>query len=592
MKNDQVVTDQFHKPRRRKSREVSSRFLSSPTTAETTTLPSTNHPISPVRRKPISSFSDARKPKIDDSGPNRELWPSSMSSHKKLDTLADHLGNDGHEDRIERKGLIFDRQRRYSEFGLLDNPKENAKENHRPIFGGSMRFTGKFRFPGKSNSSSSCTSSSSSNSNVAAPRRFSVDENALHQKSSRRTSDGFSDALDSGSECSDIYSGMTMGSPNVGQSARKSGVEVSSKYMNEITLRHRRRTSGSSIANPISGDKSPKLNKFTIKNVIRRAHSLTATTQWALSPGRTGSPTMSVENKGVQLSSSSMKPPTSPSKTKGVEKLLNSGLNLFKSKKSSSSPSSVLVRSNSVSSGSSMTEMGHQLRLLHNRILQWRFANARADVVNQNIANQAQINVLYAWDGLMKLQHSVLQKKVKLHKEKLDMKLNFILYSQLKSLESWGDMERQHMAAVCTMKECLHSVVCRVPLIEGAEVDTQSASIALRHASNLTTSIKLLLANFLPLADQAASLLSELAEVVAQEKLLLQECLELFRNISTLEIEERSLKCSIIQLELRKYEQINEQQLRQNISCHDSQQSFASRAPSDIVYPRNCWLGR
>ncbi|XP_048433625.1 QWRF motif-containing protein 3-like [Pyrus x bretschneideri] len=365
----------------------------------------------------------------------------------------------GSEDRIERKGSIFDRQRSYSEFGLLDNPKENAKENHRPIFGGSMRFTGKFRFPGKSNSSSSCTSSSSSNSNVAAPRRFSVDENALHQKSSRRTSDGFSDALDSGSECSDIYSGMTMGSPNVGQSARKSGVEVSSKYMNEITLRHRRRTSDSNIANPISGDKSPKLNKFTIKNVIRRAHSLTATTQWALSPGRTGSPTMSVENKGVQLSSSSMKPPTSPSKTKGVEKLLNSGLNLFKSKKSSSSPSSVLVRSNSVSSGSSMTEMGHQLRLLHNRILQWQFANARADVVNQNIANQA----------------------------------------QLKSLESWGDMERQHMAAVCTMKECLHSVVCRVPLIDGAEVDTQSASIALRHASNLTNSIKLLLANFSPL---------------------------------------------------------------------------------------------
>ncbi|KAM1324249.1 hypothetical protein PS2_045030 [Malus domestica] len=547
MKNDQVVTDQFHKPRRPKYREVSSRFLSSPTTAETTTLPSPNHPISPVRRKP----------KIDDSGPNRGLWPSSMSSHKKLDTLADHLGNDGREDRIERKGSIFDRQRSYREFGLLDNPKENAKENHRPIFGGSMRYTGKFSFPGKSNSSSSSTSSSSSkfssNSNVAAPRRFSVDENALHQKSSRR----ISDALDSGSECSDGYSGMTMGSPNVGQSARKSGVEVSSKYMNEITLRHRRRTSDSNIANPISGDKSLKLNKFTIKNVIRRAHSLTATTQWALSPGRTGSPTMSVENKGVQLSSSSMKPPTSPSKTKGVEKLLNLGLDLFKTKKSSSSPSSVLVRYGSVSSGSSMTEMGHQLRLLHNRILQWRFANARADVVNQNIANQAQINVLYAWDGLMKLQHSVLQKKVKLHKEKLDMKLNFILYSQLKPLASWGDMERQHTAAVCIMKECLHSVVCRVPLIEDAEVDTQSASTALRHASDLTASIKLLLAGFSPLAEQAAPLLSQLAEVVAQEKLLLEECIELFRNISTLEIEETSLKCSIIQLELWKHEQIN-----------------------------------
>ncbi|KAB2610514.1 QWRF motif-containing protein 3 [Pyrus ussuriensis x Pyrus communis] len=540
MKNDQVVTDQSHKPRRAKSREVSSRFLSSPTTTETTTLPSPNHPISPVRRKPVSPFSDARKPKtqLEDSGPTRGLWPSSNSSHKKLDTLADHLGNDRREDRVQRKDSIFDRGRSCREFGSLDNPKEKGrespKENHLPFLGGSMRYTGKFRFSRKSNSSSSSTSSSSSkfssSSNVAAPRRFSVDENALYQKQSRRNSDGFPDTLDSESECSDGSSGMIMGSPNIGSAARKSGVE----YMNEIPLRHRRGTSDSNIANPISGDKSPKLNKFTIKNVMRRAHSLTATTQWALSPGRTGSPTMSVENKGVPMSFSSLKPPTSPSKTKGVEKLFNMGLDLFKSKKSSSS-NVLLVRSNSVSSGSSMTEMGHQLRLLHNRYLQWRFANARAAVVNQNIADQAQVNVLYALDALMKLRHSVLQKKVKLQKERLDMRLNLILYSQLKQLDSWGDMERQHMAAVCTMKECLHSVVCRVPLVEGAEADTQSASVALRHASDLTTSIKLLLCNFSPLAEQAAPLLSELAEVAAQEKLLLEECLELFRNISILE---------------------------------------------------------
>ncbi|XP_068304405.1 QWRF motif-containing protein 3-like [Pyrus communis] len=453
MKNDQVVTDQSHKPRRAKSREVSSRFLSSPTTTETTTLPSPNHPISPVRRKPVSPFSDARKPKtqLEDSGPTRGLWPS--STHKKLDTLADHLGNDRREDRVQRKDSIFDRGRSCREFGSLDNPKEkgreSAKESHLPFLGGSMRYTGKFRFSRKSNSPSSSTSSSSSkfssSSNVAAPRRFSVDENALYQKQSRRNSDGFPDTLDSESECSDGSSGMIMGSPNVGSAARKSGVEVSSKYMNEIPLRHRRGTSDSNIANPISGDKSPKLNKFTIKNVMRRAHSLTATTQWALSPGRTGSPTMSVENKGVPMSFSSLKPPTSPSKTKGVEKLFNMGLDLFKSKKSSSSnvllvrsnsvssssSNVLLVRSNSVSSGSSMTEMGHQLRLLHNRYLQWRFANARAAVVNQNIADQAQVNVLYAWDALMKLRHSVLQKKVKLQKERLDMKLNFILYSQV-----------------------------------------------------------------------------------------------------------------------------------------------------------------
>ncbi|CAB4304845.1 unnamed protein product [Prunus armeniaca] len=572
--NNQVVTEQSHKLRRPKSREVSSRFMSSPTSAtslETTTnLPSPNQAISPVRRKSGSPFNETRKPKtqLDDLGPIRGLWPSSTSSsNKKLDTLADHLGNDRLKDHIETKNSNFGRQRSRREVGLFENEKEkereSAKENHKPIIGGAMRYPRNFKFLGKSTSPSSSSSSSkfSSNSNVVVPRRFSVDENALYQKPSRRISDGLSDTLDSGSECSDGCSGQTVGSPNAGSSSRKLGMGVSSKYTNEVPLRHRRGTSDSNL--PISGDKSPKLNKFTIKNVIRRAHSLTgATTQWALSPGRTGSPTMSVENMGVPMSFSSLKPPTSPSKTKGVEKLLNLGLDLFKSKKSSSS-SSVLVRSNSVSSAPSMTEMGHQLRLLHNRLMQWRYANARAYVVDEKIANQAQSNVIYAWDSLIKLRHSVLQKKLKLEKEKLDLKLNSILRSQLKPLESWGDMEWQHMAAFSMMKECLYSVVCRVPLIEGAEVDTQLAAFAIRHASDLTASMKLLLATFSPLAEQTVPLLSELAKVVAQEKLLLEECLELSKTISTLESQERSLKCSIIQLELWKQEKIKQQQLKQ-----------------------------
>ena len=44
------------------------------------------------------------------------------------------------------------------------------------------------------------------------------------------------------------------------------------------------------------------------------------------------------------------------------------------------------------------------------------------------------------------------------------------MYFQIRSLEAWGDMEKQHLSAVSVTKDCLHSVVCRVPLIEGAEV--------------------------------------------------------------------------------------------------------------------------
>lgn len=42
-----------------------------------------------------------------------------------------------------------------------------------------------------------------------------------------------------------------------------------------------------------------------------------------------------------------------------------------------------------------------------------------------------QSNLLHAWDGLVKLQHSVLQKKLELQHGKLEMKLNHILQSQV-----------------------------------------------------------------------------------------------------------------------------------------------------------------
>ncbi|KAJ0075112.1 hypothetical protein Patl1_34737 [Pistacia atlantica] len=94
--------------------------------------------------------------------------------------------------------------------------------------------------------------------------------------------------------------------------------------------------------------------------------------------------------------------------------------------------------------------------------------------------------------------------------------------SQIKPLESWGKMEGQH-SAVSMIKECLHYVACKIPLIEGAKVDPQSTSIAIPHALDLLASIKSILSNFLPSAGKTISLLSELVDAIAQEKLLMKE---------------------------------------------------------------------
>lgn len=185
--NETVLTDQSLKPRRPKSREVSSRFLSpSSTPSRDMGIPSPNQVLSPLRSAKPSTPPDARKHRSLDQdsagGFIRGLWPSStttsQSSNKNIDTLAEHLGNERLRDYLDRKtnekssySSIFSlsRQRSCSEISRFENEKEkgSAKENHRPLLGGSMRYTGKLKFPGKSSSSSSSSNSLSNNSGIS-----------------------------------------------------------------------------------------------------------------------------------------------------------------------------------------------------------------------------------------------------------------------------------------------------------------------------------------------------------------------------------------------------------------------------------------
>ncbi|KAK7312773.1 hypothetical protein VNO77_36895 [Canavalia gladiata] len=448
--------------------------------------------------------------------PVRRFPQRGLSSVKRNSTtLADHIGNERLNEREQQHHNNQQNQRNTnatsSVFSALTKqrsrrePNNGFEENEQASIGRSMRYT------------SSCSVKKPSSHNMV-PGRLSLDENALNSDCSRNS-------IDSESE------NTSFNSLSRRWSSRKQGKEVSSKYMATSA----RRGSDSDISNAFSSDDSWMMKKLIAQKTMKRANSLigymSSKTQWALSPGRSGSPPLCLESKEKPLSHSRLRP-----QNKSVEKILSMGLDLFRTKKSPKS------------AGFPNSEAVHRLRLLDNRLIQWRFANARALVVNHNMSLQAQNNLIYALDGLAKLQRSVVQKRIELEREKLEMKLNFVLHSQMKLLETWASMERQHLAAINILKECLHSVVCKVPLSEGAKVDIQLTSIAQRCASDLAASIKSVLPCFSPSVDKTAELLSELAKVVAQEKLFLQEFNDLFRTICALELKERSLKCSLIQL--------------------------------------------
>ncbi|KAL2460848.1 QWRF motif-containing protein 3 [Abeliophyllum distichum] len=547
------VSDQSLKPKKPKSRQIKSRFLSpNSISSPENGFQSPNNTLSPLRQNARSSTDSRKQKSLEKSGFLRGLWPSSTPSppsKSKLDTLADYLGNDRIIDLKERKNheksddlLFLNRQRSCTEFSRFENDqKKIAKENHKPGFGGSMRYTGRLRFPGRSTNSSSSKNSASfdDQNDYIAPGRFSVDETALRRKT-------FSDTQDSDSEYSDVCSGASLDTgqnfpqsymaPTV--SSRKHGIAVPSKYMNDSFSRSRRWSADSGIQKPISSsDNSPKIS--TLKNAMKKNYSK--------SPGQPSSPVMLSDSKGKITGLLNSKPPTSPSRAKGVGSLLSMGIELLTGKKTSPNTSTPL--------GPGSSESVHQLRLLHSRLMQWRYSNARAEALNGNIIKKAQSNLLYAWDGLIKLQQSVLQKKLLLQKEKLEMKLNYILQSQVRVLETWGNMERDHISAVSTTRVYLHSVVCRIPLVEGAKVEPQLASIAIRHASDVSSFINSMLTKSAPTVEKTGGVLVELARVATLEKQLLQECLELLKTISALQVKERSLKCSIMQIKLFQYHQ-------------------------------------
>jgi hypothetical protein len=333
------------KHRHQRNREViTSRFLPSPSTSiESTEFHS---PSSVIRKSSIRSSDEDnnnnRRHRITeekDSVLRRQLWPSSAKNNNS-GTLADHI-----EDRIieqNEKNKHKHNNNNKTSFNISQKSYRRFENNETREIGGSARYTGKLTSP------SSMKKLNSNNGSVIVPGRFSLDENAkLFKRNSSLTSSVDTESNDEG-----------LVSP-----ARKVVVEVPSRLMNDATLRRARRgTSDSNIGN-LSGD--------SLKTMMKRTNSITgyksSKSQWAMSPGRSEF--------------------SSPVKAKGVEKLLNFGFDLFKSKKSSLGLNSPV--------GFGNNEDVHKLRLFDNRLIQWRYVNAKSQVVNANISHQAQVHISY-----------------------------------------------------------------------------------------------------------------------------------------------------------------------------------------------------
>lgn len=193
-------------------------------------------------------------------------------------------------------------------------------------------------------------------------------------------------------------------------------------------------------------------------------------------------------------------------------------------------------------------EDAHQLRLLYNRYLQWRFANARAEALLY-IQNETVERTLYnVWNTTLSVWDSVTRKRKNLHQLKLELKLNSVLKDQMPYLNEWASLESDHVNALAGAIGDLKAGILRLPVTGGAMAGIEDLKVAICLAVDVMQGMGSTICSLLAGVEGMNDLVSELAIVAAQEKAMLDECEELLALAAAMQVEENSLRTHLMQM--------------------------------------------
>ncbi|KAF8087843.1 hypothetical protein N665_0565s0029 [Sinapis alba] len=164
------------------------------------------------------------------------------------------------------------------------------------------------------------------------------------------------------------------------------------------------------------------------------------------------------------------------------------------------------------------------LKLLHNRYLQWRFANANADVKTQ--AQKVEAERMFCSLGLKmsELSDSVHKKRIELQGLMRVKALKEIVEPQMPLLEQWTTLEEDYSTSLSETSEALLNASLRLPLDVDIKVETKELAEVLAVASKSMEGIVQNIGQFLPKTQEIESLLSELARVSSREKVAVEDC--------------------------------------------------------------------
>ncbi|XP_004499648.2 QWRF motif-containing protein 7 [Cicer arietinum] len=195
-------------------------------------------------------------------------------------------------------------------------------------------------------------------------------------------------------------------------------------------------------------------------------------------------------------------------------------------------------------------EVYHKFKILHNRLLQWRFINARADISMARVKNAAEINLFSVWVGFLMLRKIIIQKRIEVQKVKHTIKLQHILNGQLSLLIEWKKLEKRNQESIEKLTKKLLALSTLLPLTHDLKVDTNAILEALNTATKAMENVDPLIMKYQTKVERILYQVTELTTTSRQEEECLQELLGIVPVIATLLVKEKNIQVHLIQTKI------------------------------------------
>ncbi|XP_028794140.1 protein ENDOSPERM DEFECTIVE 1 [Neltuma alba] len=198
--------------------------------------------------------------------------------------------------------------------------------------------------------------------------------------------------------------------------------------------------------------------------------------------------------------------------------------------------------------GSNHQEIVHSLRLLYNRYLQWRFANAKAESSLKAQQGESEKALYSLALKMSELRDSVNLKRLEVQLLQRAKTLLIILEAQIPHLDEWSSLEVEYSISLTEAIEALLNASVQLPVGGNVKVDAREVGEAINSAMKMMESIVFHVQRFTSQVEETDLSISELARVVGGERAFIGECGSLLARAYKSQVEECSLRSQLMQI--------------------------------------------